>query len=684
MGQLRVSVLWSRRLVGLGMSFFVTLILGVAVLAQGPQAHEGYSYDVRSINMADLGMRAPVGLAYSQQAQALLVLQEIEMNGNQPTVDVAAIDLGEELAAISHIPANVGGNPNIAFDEQSGTLVFLDQSGIQLAQVTMQAGDGPEMVVQNFIDVDVDVLALNNPQGMAFDPQGGALYLLEGSARQIVRVVPESGQSLEVALTAGNVERLDLNALPPGPLGGLAFEAATRHLFVLDASGHMLYELDQSGVLLATRDLSSLQLQSPQGMVFAPSGDPTDHPEEVSLYIANTGQTPGVGEIVEVSLTPPELLPNLPALATDAFLVQTILTSQWNPPSPDPSGIAYHSSLGRLIVSDGEVNEMDNYYEDVNVFEATTHGNLEKTCNTTRDNLEDPWDFSNEPTGVAINPANGHIFFSDDSRKQINEVNPGPDGEYCTNDDTVTSFSTRTFKSDDPEGLAFGGGRLFIVDGVGAEVYVLSPGGNGVFDGVPPDGDDGLMQWDVEAVGLRDPEGIAYHPQTGTLFVVSSREYLMGEMTVDGTVVELIALDFISGADKPAGAAIGPGSQDPDVLNIYITDRGVDNNDDPNENDGKIYEVDLGREEPTATPTNTPTATNTPTNTPKATNTPTPTNTATPTNTPTPTNTATSEPPTVPATATATPKASPPTVTPTLPLHFFMPIVEQHHSNGTP
>ncbi len=36
-----------------------------------------------------------------------------------------------------------------------------------------------------------------------------------------------------------------------------------------------------------------------------------------------------------------------------------------------------------------------------------------------------------------------------------------------------------------------------------------------------------------------------------------------------------------------------PTSVDSDVTDIYITDWGVDNNDDPDENDGKVYEMTL-------------------------------------------------------------------------------------------
>ena len=55
---------------------------------------------------------------------------------------------------------------------------------------------------------------------------------------------------------------------------------------------------------------------------------------------------------------------------------------------------------------------------------------------------------------------------------------------------------------------------------------------------------------------------------------------------------ELIGMLDISaaGAANPAGLAIAPSSTDPGRMSLYIADRAVDNNSDPNENDGKVYE----------------------------------------------------------------------------------------------
>src|SRR5688572_19637367 len=152
----------------------------------------------------------------------------------------------------------------------------------------------------------------------------------------------------------------------------------------------------------------------------------------------------------------------------------------WNPSSPDPSGIDYWPLTGRLLVSDSEVDEPP-FLSNTNVYQATISGTLVSTCGT---NGPTPtyMNFSEEPSGVAINPNNNHVFFSDDNgatADRVFEVSLGTDGTYCTADDTVTSTPVGTlYGATDAEDVAYGNNTLFIADGENAEVYVVPLGAN--------------------------------------------------------------------------------------------------------------------------------------------------------------------------------------------------------------
>lgn len=359
-------------------------------------------------------------------------------------------------------------------------------------------------------------------------------------------------------------------------LKSVAVDPTTGHVHVLDHVAQLLHEVSETGRVVATRDVSKLQLVEPQAMSFAPSADLTDDPSEMALYIA-------AGErVIEVSLDQPV---TLAAATTTAVLARTTQTSSYSPPSPDPSGIAYVTHLGRLVIGDGEVNEMP-IYAGANMFEATLTGSLTGTWTTLA--------FSGEPTGVAYNPANRHLFVSDDDDRQIYEVDPGADGRYGTSDDRRTSFDTQVFGSTDPEGLAYDPLQrvLFIADGVNAQVYRVAPGPNGVFDGVAPAGDDQVTSFDTQAHGLTDPEGIAYDSDLRQLYVVGNPESLVFQFSSTGALLGTIDISAAQ-ADKPAGLEYVSGSVSSGAPMLYVVDRGVDNDSDPRENDGKLYQFSL-------------------------------------------------------------------------------------------
>jgi len=105
---------------------------------------------------------------------------------------------------------------------------------------------------------------------------------------RIVRVEPDPVSGFEQA----TISEIDLQSSGLGELElrGIAFDPTTGHLHLLDPKMLRLYEVTDTGVVVANRDVSDFGLRNPQGMVFAPSGDLTDDPSNMSLYIANGGE----------------------------------------------------------------------------------------------------------------------------------------------------------------------------------------------------------------------------------------------------------------------------------------------------------------------------------------------------------------------------------------------------------
>jgi len=90
-------------------------------------------------------------------------------------------------------------------------------------------------------------------------------------------------------------------------------------------------------------------------------------------------------------------------------------------------------------------------------------------------------------------------------------------------------------------------------------------------------------------LGVLDPEGVAFNPDSGTLYIIGTDRHLV-EATTTGALVRTIDISALP-VVAPSDVVYAPGSLIPVVKHLYITDRGVDNNVDPLENDGKMYEI---------------------------------------------------------------------------------------------
>ncbi len=586
------------------------------------QTSDDYVTDVRFIEANDLGLQRPGGLTFWPGQEALVVLEAAQTDQESQKTDIFITTLYEDLLGISQVDAHLPERLNVVVDSQSENLLLLNPETQELVQIKLPSSDSFAEALPVVERFDMSAYGVHKAQGMTLDRDTNRLFILDAQTLQIIVITADSRGRFDggdEAVKSGRVQQIPLPQLQGTTLRGLAFDPYSKHLYVLDTTNQMLVELSDKGAVISQRSLTFLELANSQAMVFGPSSDLTDDPKITNLYLADAGRDLNGNwvdaKIVELSLIPPVLM-TLPELSMAVSLIQTIDTSLWSPPSPDPAGVDYHPTFQRLVVSDSEVDEMP-IYAGANIFLSQTNGNLTHTCTTLP--------FSKEPTGLAINPANGHIFISDDGPERVYEINIGVDNTYCTGDDIVTSISTRAFNSRDPEGVAFGQGHLFVADGGNAQIYRVSPGANGIFDGVPPAGDDQVTDFDTASMGLRDPEGIGFHHARGTLFIVSRKDKILVETTVTGTVLQVHDIRFLN-AVSPGGVGTGPSSQNPATTNIFVAARGVDNNSDPNENDGKVYELSLDGSPPpaTATPSGPPTATPPPTATLPPTVTPTP------------------------------------------------------------
>ena len=267
-------------------------------------------------------------------------------------------------------------------------------------------------------------------------------------------------------------------------------------------------------------------------------------------------------------------------------VIQTIDTSVWNPPSPDPSGITYRPDNGQFLMCDSEVEEVVSgitHYQGVNIWTHSNTGVVSSTYTTVGT--------SNEPTGISFDPAGGRLWFSDDVRRSIFQVGFGTDGIFGTSDDVIRELRNYSGPCVDLEDVTYDpfDGHLYATSD-SQQVCKIGVGADGVFNGAPPQGDDLVTVINAPGAGFLDPEGIVYDPFWNTLVIADRATRDLYEITPEGGFLRKIDVNF-PGGTKPSGVTIAPGSTNPSLRNYYVTDRHVDNNSVATENDGRIFEV---------------------------------------------------------------------------------------------
>jgi uncharacterized protein YjiK len=565
--------------------FIARAFLFITVVVSSGFAEEPYTRLVQKIEPSEFGGANPAGIAFVRSEGSYLIAPRISTN------EVVVLSQWDQTLRSVTLPTAIPDPFNMTFDDKRNSLLFFDENADQLVEITMRIDGERGLSGAAVTHHDLNLFNSKNLLGMTSDSETGDLFFLvvPGSpeSARIIHLIPDSRGGFDgpAALRDGRVNEAVLKSLPTS-LRGIAFNPEDGHLYVMSPNEERLYEINKQGETVSTRDISAYRLRDVQNMIFAPSGDQTDEPSTQSLFITDRGERTGEGGIVELTFIQP-VERGFSPMAIQFTLVKNTHTWQWDPPSPDASGICYIPSSNHLLVCDGEVEENTwnpPIWGGANVWEIALSGNQVREFNTLA--------FSEEPTDVAYNPNNQHLYFSDDTgTKSVYDLDAGSDGVYGTSDDIFTSVNTGNYGTSDPEGVTYDTeqGHVFWVDGVNREVYELALGANGVLGG----GDDVLIQhFDTNSLGASDPEGVEFNPDNGHLYILGSNDIII-ETTRDGNYIQEASISSLN-PRKPAGLAYAPTSNNSFSKSLYIVCRGTDNDGHPTENDGELYEISLG------------------------------------------------------------------------------------------
>lgn len=227
---------------------------------------------------------------------------------------------------------------NATFDPQFNRLLGLNLNDNQLIEV--QADSNGNLSPSTQREIEFKSLDIKNARGISV-ASDGTIYLLDAVAKEIIRIEP----SLDGSFEESTISRIEI----PSEIGnpkGIAFNSNTGNLHIYSSAQQELFEVSQQGEVVAVRDFSNLGIRQPEAFVFASSGDLTDNPQQLSLYVADSA--PNSGGIVELSwaeLAEASQIQSRAAVTNNSSLVQTIDTSQFLPVSFNQQGLLISTFL---------------------------------------------------------------------------------------------------------------------------------------------------------------------------------------------------------------------------------------------------------------------------------------------------------------------------------------------------
>jgi DNA-binding beta-propeller fold protein YncE len=185
----------------------------------------------------------------------------------------------------------------------------------------------------------------------------------------------------------------------------------------------------------------------------------------------------------------------------------------------------------------------------------------------------------NDPINLAFDNLVNRLLLFDSSSSELVEIKTGPDGYLDPSPEAITRFKVGQLGLQEPRGMTIdpANGHLFILDSAALRIVRIEPSTEGGFDGKAAL-NEGRVSWvDLTQAGLVDPRGLAFNPSNGHLYLLNSVDQTIYEIVETGcmvTILELPPFEF----NDPWGMVFALSSNmtdDPSSINLIIADTGL-------------------------------------------------------------------------------------------------------------
>jgi Calx-beta domain-containing protein/hemolysin type calcium-binding protein len=242
------------------------------------------------------GCPDPSGLAYVPSLNKLFLCDsEVNESPFNSTTNMFALNMDGTLASSFSLTGFTIEPTGLAYDQASDRLYISDDDADKVFWVDP---DNPQLKLGEF---SAKLSGESDAEDVAFDPVTGHLFISNGSYANI----------REVTTTGALVRTISLPSAISDP-EALCYDAANGVFFVSGKFSSNIWVLDQNGTLLDTITLlgnyprSSGTKAKVTDMVLAPSSNPNDDPNTLSLFVADYGgDQVNDGRLFEINLGDP-------------------------------------------------------------------------------------------------------------------------------------------------------------------------------------------------------------------------------------------------------------------------------------------------------------------------------------------------------------------------------------------
>ena len=304
----------------------------------------------------------------------------------------------------------------VKLDSSNGNLFVVDTGNNVIRLIEKSSGNVSTIAGNGFASFNngpISSALFNNPNGVAFDPSNGNLFVVD-KGNSMIRLIEKS--SGNVSTVAGN----GIQGYQDGPASsaeftnpnGIAFDPSNGNIFVADTLSCFIRLINVTSLTVSTiagsgfygyqdGPASSAEFRNPNGIAFDPSNG--------NIFVADT-----FSNMIRLINMSSSTVSTISGDGLFGYLNGPALQAQFNV----PYGIVLDPSNGNLFIADTGNNV-------IRLIEKSS-GNVSTIAGNGNPAFSDGPAFSaefNNPYGIALDPFNGNIFVADTFNNAIRLIN---------------------------------------------------------------------------------------------------------------------------------------------------------------------------------------------------------------------------------------------------------------------